>query len=126
MSQQTEMNSVLRGVLWGGMLILILWGAEAGADIVQPVNVQLKEQEPNSFLVQWQVPKRFPARAMPEPVLPEHCRAKGERVLQDQPGVWLNRQVYRCPDGLAGQKIGIRYPFINAGQTTMLRIEVCG
>jgi hypothetical protein len=60
---------------------------------------------------------------MPEPVLPEHCQAKGERILQDQPGTWLNRQTYRCPDGLAGQRVGIRYPFINAGQTTMLRID---
>ena len=117
------MKTALRKTLWGGILILALGVLEVGADIVQPVSVQLKEQEPNSFLVQWQVPKRFPLRAMPEPVLPEHCQARGERILQDQPGTWLNRQNYRCPDGLAGQRVGIRYPFINAGQTTMLRID---
>ena len=29
--------------------------------------------------------------------------------MQEQPGAWLNRQVYRCPDGLAGELIEARY-----------------
>ncbi|MGB5173817.1 MAG: HupE/UreJ family protein [Thermoanaerobaculia bacterium] len=95
----------------------------AAADIVQPVNVQAKEQEPNTFLVQWQVPKLYPVQAMPEPVLPDSCRTKGERVLQDQPAAWLNRQVYRCPDGLAGHRVGIHYRLVNAGQTTVMRVD---
>jgi len=95
----------------------------ATADIVQPVNVQAKEQEPNTFLVQWQVPKLYPVQAMPEPVLPDSCRTRGERVLQDQPAAWLNRQVYRCPDGLAGHRIGISYRLVNAGQTTVMRVD---
>lgn len=119
----TGMKTMLSRGLWLGVAMAMMDVVGAAADIVQPVNVQLKEQEPNSFLVQWQVPKRFPVRAMPEPILPDHCRPKGERVLQDQTSVWLNRQVYRCPEGLAGQRLGIRYPFINAGQTTMLRID---
>jgi hypothetical protein len=96
----------------------------AAADIVQPVNVQAKEQEPNTFLVQWQVPKIYPVQAMPEPVLPNSCRTRGERVLQDQPAAWLNRQVYRCPDGLAGHRIGIGYRLVNAGQTTVMRVDL--
>jgi hypothetical protein len=105
-------------------LLLLCLPGQAAADIVQPVNLQAKEQEPNTFLVQWQVPKLYPVQAMPEPLLPGSCRAKGERVLQDQPAAWLNRQVFRCPDGLAGHRIGIRYPLINAGQTTVIRVDL--
>ena len=93
------------------------------ADLVQPVNVQLKEQEPNSFLVQWQVPQTFPVRAMPEPVLPEDCRPRGERIFEEQPGTWLNRQAFVCEDTLAGRTLGVRYPFVVAGQSTMMRVD---
>lgn len=105
------------------LALFLFVAGQAAADIVQPVNVQAKEQEPNTFLVQWQVPKLYPVQAMPEPVLPESCRTRGERVLQDQPAAWLNRQVYRCPDGLAGHRIGIQYRLVNAGQTTVMRVD---
>ncbi len=105
------------------LALLLFVAGHAAADIVQPVNLQAKEQEPNTFLVQWQVPKLYPVQAMPEPLLPESCRTRGERVLQDQPAAWLNRQVYRCPDGLAGHRIGIQYRLVNAGQTTVMRVD---
>ena len=105
------------------LALLLFVAGHAAADIVQPVNLQAKEQEPNTFLVQWQVPKLYPVPTMPEPLLPESCRTRGERVLQDQPAAWLNRQVYRCPDGLAGHRIGIQYRLVNAGQTTVMRVD---
>ena len=108
----------------GLVLLLSLLAGPAGADIVQPVSVQLREQEPNTFLVRWSVPQTYPVRAMPEPVLPEDCRPQGERLLQEQPGTWLNRQVFRCADGVAGREIGIRYPFVSAGQSAMIRVEL--
>jgi hypothetical protein len=116
MSQRIVMVAVLIAALFLSVTVVV-------ADLVQPVNVQLKEQEPNSFLVQWQVPRTFPVRAMPEPVLPEDCRPSGERIFEEQPGTWLNRQVYRCEDTLAGRSLGIRYPFVVAGQSTMMRID---
>lgn len=112
------------------IIVVALLGAALGllaaiavADLVQPVSVQLKEQEPNAFLVQWQVPQTFPVRAMPEPVLPEDCRPRGERLFEEQPGTWLNRQAYRCEDTLAGRTLSIRYPFVVAGQSTMMRVD---
>ena len=116
------MRSLDRASLCALALLLFVAG-HAAADIVQPVNLQAKEQEPNTFLVQWQVPKLYPVQAMPEPLLPESCRTRGERLLQDQPAAWLNRQVYRCPDGLAGHRLGIQYRLVNAGQTTVMRVD---
>ena len=95
----------------------------AVADLVQPVNIQLEEQEPNAYLVQWQVPQTFPLQGMPEPVLPGGCQPRGERLLEQQPGTWLNRQTYRCEDTLAGRVLGVSYPFVVAGQSTMMRVD---
>ena len=40
--------------------------AECAADVVQPVSVQIKEQEPGTFLLQWQGPKAIPYAALPD------------------------------------------------------------
>jgi hypothetical protein len=62
--------------------------------------------------------------AMPHPELPAHCRPEGERVVLTQSGGWLNRQAYRCPGGLAGHAIGIRYPVPNPSIRTVMRLEL--
>jgi hypothetical protein len=90
----------------------------------QPIQVQIQEQEPGAFLVQWRVPKIIPFEAMPALALPESCRAEGERTLMDQPGGWLNRQLYRCSEELAGRTIRILYPLYNASLTTLVRIDL--
>jgi hypothetical protein len=90
----------------------------------RPVNIQIKEREPGLFLVQWQVPKALPVEAMPSPVLPEPCRSEGERTVVDRPGAWLNRQLYRCPEGLAGKTLEIHYPLHNPSLTTLVRVEL--
>ncbi len=89
----------------------------------QPIQVQIQEQEPGVFLVQWRVPNIIPFEAMPTMVLPESCRTEGERTLIEQPGGWLNRQLYRCSEELAGRTIRILYPLYNASLTTLVRVD---
>jgi hypothetical protein len=60
---------------------------------------------------------------MPSPQLPENCRPDGEHTFLDQPSAWLSHQVYRCPEGLYGQSLGIRFPNVNLGLSTLLRVE---
>jgi len=94
------------------------------ADDVRPVQVMVKELPSGAFDVQWSVPKVIRPQTMPSPRLPEQCRPDGERTFIDQPSAWLNRQVYRCPDGLAGQELGISFPYYNIGLSTLLRVEL--
>lgn len=115
----------------GGQRILLLsflcttlFAASCLADDVRPVQIQIKEREPGAYLVQWRVPKVLPPQAIPSPVLPPGCRPEGERVSLDQPSSWLLRQVYRCPQGLAGRTIGIRFPLHNPSLTTVIRLEL--
>ncbi len=96
----------------------------AMADDVRPVQVLVKELPSGAFDVQWSVPKVIRPQTMPSPRLPEQCRPDGERTFIDQPSAWLNRQVYRCPDGLAGQELGISFPYYNIGLSTLLRVEL--
>ena len=94
-----------------------------GADDVRPVQVQLREQEPDVFLLQWQIPKLIPIHAAPTPFLPAGCQPEGERSVQDEETGWILRQIIRCEGGLMGQTIGIDYPFMNAAVSTVLRVS---
>jgi len=126
MSPSPTARPVLRSpaAVWGLWVLWMALAVAAQADIVQPVSVQWTEQEPNLYLVQWQIPKSYPAPAMPQPVLPESCHASGERTVQDRQNAWLLRRVYRCDDGLAGLEIGVDYPIVMAAQSTMLRVDL--
>jgi hypothetical protein len=98
----------------------------ASAHEGQPIQVQIQEQEPGAFLVQWRVPKTLPIEAMPALVLPESCRSEGERTVIELPAAWLNRQLYRCSETLSGQTIQIRYPLYNPAMTTLVRVDFHG
>jgi hypothetical protein len=103
----------------------LLWPEEAAwADAVPPVRLQVKEVAQDSYEVQWSVPKVISPRAMPSPRLPEQCRPDGARTFLDQPSAWLTRQLFRCPDGLPGQTVGIYFPEFNAGMGTVIRVEL--
>jgi len=95
----------------------------ASAHEGQPIQVQIQEQEPGAFLVQWRVPKTLPIEAMPALVLPESCRSEGELTVIELPAAWLNRQLYRCSEALSGQTIQIRYPLFNPAMTTLVRVD---
>jgi hypothetical protein len=103
---------------------VVLCATRVAADDVMPVNLQLREQEPGAFLVQWQVPKLIPVEATPMPVLPEFCEPVGERVVTDLETSWVYRQAFRCSDALAGQTVGIRYPFVNTTLSTVVRVSL--
>ena len=102
----------------------LLLAAQTAADVVQPVSVQIKEQEPGAFLLQWQVPKAIPYAAMPDVALPEECRSTSPRTVRELPGSWLNQRTHVCADGLGGRTIAIQYPIVSPGQGTLLRVEL--
>ena len=106
------------------LLVIVATVGSAAADDVRPVQVQLREQEPGVFLLQWQVPKIIPIQATPTPFLPDGCVAEGERSVRDQEATWIHRQLFRCERGLAGQTIGIDYPFLNATLSTVVRVSL--
>ena len=110
-------------------LVFLILGAAllapgAGADGIPPVTLKVVEQDSGKLLVQWRVPKQIPHRAIPSPVLPESCTADDERSVIERPGTWSVRQTFRCSDDLAGQTLGIDYPFPNAAIATLVQVEL--
>lgn len=94
------------------------------ADVGPPAHLQVTEKEPGLYAVQWRVPKVLPVRAVPTPVLPEGCRPSGERTVTDQQVAWLLASDFRCDKSLAGQPLGMRYPFPDFALTTVIRVDL--
>ncbi len=111
-------------LLLGVTIAGLLTAGTVVADGVQPVTVQIKEQEAGSFLVQWRVPIIVPRSGIPEPIMPEHCRMVGDATVEERTAAWVNRQVFRCGAGIAGETVGVRYPFFNGTLSTLLRIQL--
>jgi len=101
----------------------VLAGSDALADDVRPVQIQIREQEPEAFLIVWQVPQLLPRQAMPSLVFPEACRAEAEPTVTAEDGNWLNRQRQRCRDGLAGRSVEIDFPVGNPSMSIIFRAE---
>lgn len=96
----------------------------AGADVGPPAHLQITEREPGLFAVQWRVPKALPPRAVPAPEFPETCRASREPTIVDQPGAWLFTREWRCETSLAGEVVGMRFPFPALALTTVVRAHL--
>jgi hypothetical protein len=114
----------MRYLLGIGSAAAIMMPLLALADVGPPAHVQITEREPGLYRVQWRVPKTLPPRAVPEPEFPETCRPAGERTVSQQPGAWLLTREWRCETGLAGQSIGMRYPFPDLALTTVVRVDL--
>jgi hypothetical protein len=98
--------------------------ATAAADVGPPAHMQISEREPGLYSVQWRVPKVLPPRAIPVPALPETCALIGDPEIADQPAAWLISGVWRCETTLAGQEVGMRYPFPDLALTTVVRVDL--
>ena len=113
-----------RAFLWGGIALLSLAALLSHADVGTPAHLRITEHEPDLFVLQWRVPTVLPPRAVPAPDLPETCRPAGKRSVEDQAGAWLFTQEWRCETGLAGQTVGMRYPFADLALTTVVRVDL--
>jgi hypothetical protein len=94
------------------------------ADVGPPAHLRISEREPGLFVTEWRVPKMLPPRAVPVPDLPETCETVGTYSVEDQAQAWLFTQDWRCESGLAGEPVGMRYPFADLALTTVVRVNL--
>ncbi len=94
------------------------------ADVGPPAHLRISEREPGLFVTQWRVPKVLPPRAVPVPHLPESCKPVGDYSVEDQARAWLFSQDWRCDTVLAGEPVGMRYPFADLALTTVVRVHL--
>jgi len=108
---------------FAAFLTLIL-PALAGADMGPPVHMQISETEDGLYTVRWRVPKALPPRAVPKPMLPEGCRLTTDPTVTNQPTAWLVEADWRCETSLAGQSVGMDYPYPDLSLTTVVRVDL--
>jgi len=94
------------------------------ADVGPPAHLRISEREPGLFVTQWRVPKALPPSAVPVPDLPETCEPEGDYSVEDQARAWLLTQEWRCETGLAGETVGMRFPFADFALTTVIRVNL--
>jgi hypothetical protein len=114
----------MKTLLGAGIALVALIPILLVADVGPPAHMQITEREPGLYAVQWRVPKALPPRAVPAPEFPETCSAAGDREVQDQGGAWLFTREWRCETSLAGQTVGMRYPFPDLALTTVVRVDL--
>ncbi|UCC82123.1 MAG: HupE/UreJ family protein [Gemmatimonadota bacterium] len=115
---------VKKPLLLAGIALAALVPILAVADVGPPVHMQITEREPGLYAVQWRVPKALPPRAVPSPEFPETCTSVSDREVEDQGGAWLFTRQWHCETSLAGQVVGMRYPFPDLALTTVVRVDL--
>jgi len=96
----------------------------AFADVGPPAHLRIVEADGGRVEVRWRVPKTLPTRAAPVPLLPADCTTRGDGSVEDLPSAWLFTREWECGSALAGQEIGLRYPFPDLALTTVARVEL--
>lgn len=107
------------------LALAIVVPALAFADMGPPVHMQITETEEGLYTIQWRVPKALPPRAVPTPELPETCGPTTDDAdVVNQPGAWLFEAQWRCETSLAGQVVGMDYPYPDLSLTTVVRVDL--
>lgn len=97
----------------GALLLGLGLPARGRAHESRPLYVEIEEQAPGRFSVQWRTPPSVPSGNAPEVQLPEHC----ELVQDTVP----DRRMYACAEELGGDTLRIRYPAFNPSVSTLVR-----
>jgi hypothetical protein len=113
-----------RGFLLVIAKIICLFFNQAGAHENRPLYVEITEDEPQQFIVQWKIPSSVLRTNFPRMVLPVDCIRKGEKITLNRSGAFLGIQRYQCPEGLNGQQVGIHYPKANPSVSTLFRVQM--
>lgn len=70
------------------------------------------------------MPKALPPRAVPTPTLPETCGPRTEPTVTNLAGAWLLEGDWQCETTLAGQVIGMAFPYPEFALTTVIRVDL--
>jgi len=107
-----------------GFAALVSAIPEVSAHESRPVFIGLTEQEPDLFLVQWQVPPSVPEFNYPSVILPETCVATAPERIVPGSGAYARQRPYLCTGGLSGLDVGVSFPVMNPSITTLIRLQL--
>ncbi len=115
---------------WLGWLLAccaVLLAVPAAADEIRPAVVELSEQEPGEWLLDWKLPIASADQAagpVPALVIPESCAFIEGPVLRAAPLAQLGHGRLQCEGSLADQRIG--FGALPSGSDALLRVVPIG
>ncbi len=113
------MNAVRLFAVCSALLVSVA----ADAHDARPNYVEVKEINPDRFLIEWKVPTTVPFVNLPAILVPAECKADVEATTREFPDSYVSRIQYHCPRGLSGAELGIAFPLLNPSLTTMFKVE---
>ena len=100
---------------------MVLTASVAHAHESRPLYVEITEEEPLLFSVQWKTPPSVSSGNAPEVTLPSGCELVTPKVPSGGRGV--KRRTYLCAEDPSGRAIGVNYPIFNPSVSTLVRIS---
>lgn len=97
-------------------------GQTAEAHESRPLYVEITEHEGDSFAVKWRTPASVPRNNIPKVALPA-CKAASSVGTTRGPGGPVSQRLYRCPEGISGSMLEVRYPLFNPSVSTLVQIK---
>ena len=92
----------------------------ANAHESRPLYIEVTEQQPLVFSVQWKIPPSVDTRNAPDIRMAEGCVPATEGRPRTRGSV--RRQTYRCETDPSGTALGIAYPAFNPSVSALVRI----
>jgi HupE/UreJ protein len=110
---------------WVASLLGGLWlafvAAPAAAHESRPIYIEITETAPQQYALQWKTPPSVPLFNVPTVALPETCDPRSAPAEFIGPDGLVRRVTYRCPQGLAGERVSITYPGPNPSVSSLVR-----
>lgn len=92
----------------------------ASADNPSPLLVEINEVQPDVFSVYWKAPPTIPILNLPRVEMPAGCT---DAAPAPRPGQAVDHGLFKCPGGVRGKVVAIRYPVFNPSVSTIFRIN---
>ena len=114
-----------RSVILAGLILLACLLASISGALAhdsRPVVVGISEQGEDLYAMTVTTPPSVPAFNIPSVALPAGCARLGERGPAAEPAL-VARSLHRCPGGLGGAEVTLKWPRFNPSLSTMVRVD---
>ena len=108
-------------LLFVGLALLAGVASSARAHESRPLYIEVTEEEPLVFDVQWKIPPSVDVRNAPNISMTEGCAPAGDRAASTRGS--LRRRTYRCETDPAGTALSIAYPAFNPSVSALVRVS---
>ena len=109
---------------WLLLFGLVLAGNALRAHESRPLFIEILEQEPGVYLLQYKIPSSIPDFNVPKVEMPEGFEALGALATYSIGQGLLKSQQYKSTNPISGLHINIQYPVINPSVSSIIKVRL--